>query len=91
MRQSSEAFAKVMLENEDNGNSQNFVEKMAEFEKSMTERIDKMQNDLLSKMAEVQTANPDLKEVKTLDDPESNPDDPEGNPDDNPDDNPDNE
>ena len=88
MRQSSEAFAKVMLENEDNGNSQNFVEKMAEFEKSMTERIDKMQNDLLSKMAEVQTANPDLKEVKPLDEPEGNPDD---NPEDNPDDNPDNE
>lgn len=63
MRQSSEAFAKVMLENEDNGNSQNFVEKMAEFEKSMTERIDKMQNDLLSKMAEVQTTKTEVEEV----------------------------
>lgn len=54
MRQSSEAFANAMLENESTGNGQNFVEKMAELEKNMTEKIDAMQTNLMEKFAEVQ-------------------------------------
>ena len=52
MRQSSEAFARAMLENEETGNSQSFTETMAQFEENMSKKIDKMQSELLGKIAE---------------------------------------
>lgn len=55
MRQTSEAFARAMLENEEIGNSQSFTETMAKFEQNMTEKIEKMQTDLLGKIAEQQS------------------------------------
>lgn len=54
MRQTSEAFARAMLENEESGAGANFTDTMAKFEQSMTERIDKMQSELLGKIAEQQ-------------------------------------
>lgn len=55
MRQTSEAFARAMLENEETGNAQTFTETMAKFEQNMTEKIEKMQTDLLGKIAEQQS------------------------------------
>ena len=55
MRQTSEAFARAMLENEESGAGANFTDTMAKFEQSMTERIDKMQSELLGKIAEQQS------------------------------------
>ena len=54
MRQTSEAFARTMLENEETGNSVSFTDTMAKFEQAMTEKIDKMQSDLFTKIAEQQ-------------------------------------
>ena len=54
MRQTSEAFACAMLENEESGAGASFTDTMAKFEEAMTEKIDKMQSELLGKIAEQQ-------------------------------------
>lgn len=51
MRQTSEAFANKMLEDEINGNAVSFSEQIAKLEASMNDRIEKMQSELLEGIA----------------------------------------
>lgn len=51
MRQTSEAFASKMLEDENSGNAVSFTEQIAKLEQSMNERIEKMQSELLEGIA----------------------------------------
>lgn len=51
MRQTSEAFANKMLEDENSGNAVSFSEQIAKLEASMNDRIEKMQSELLEGIA----------------------------------------
>lgn len=67
MRQTSEAFANKMLEDENNGNAVSFSEQIAKLEASMNDRIEKMQSELLEGIAKQnvsrETLNTEVTEV----------------------------
>lgn len=67
MRQTSEAFANKMLEDEINGNAVSFSEQIAKLEASMNDRIEKMQSELLEGIAKQnvsrETLNTEVTEV----------------------------
>lgn len=52
MRQTSEKFAEIMLENEAKGESISFADQLAKVEQQMTERINDMTDKILSSVAE---------------------------------------
>lgn len=67
MRQTSEAFASKMLEDENSGNAVSFSEQIAKLEASMNDRIEKMQSELLEGIAKQnvsrETLNTEVTEV----------------------------
>lgn len=52
MRQSSEKFAKIMLENESKGDAVSFADQLAKVEQTMNEKINEMTDKILSSVAE---------------------------------------
>lgn len=73
MRQTSEAFASKMLEDENSGNAVSFSEQIAKLEQSMNDRIEKMQSELLEGIAKQnvsrETLGTEVKEITEGDDP----------------------
>lgn len=69
MRQSSEAFGKAMLELEEKDNPVSFSEQLAKVEQQMTQKIEEMQNSILSGLAErnkEDSSNVELTEVTEI-------------------------
>ena len=68
MRQTSEKFAEVMLENESKGESVSFADQIAKVEQTMNEKINEMTDKILSSVAEstrVQSSEPvEVKEIE---------------------------
>lgn len=52
MRQSSEKFAEIMLENESKGDAVSFADQLAKVEQTMNEKINEMTDKILSSVAE---------------------------------------
>ena len=66
MRQTSEEFAKKMLEDDVKGNPVSFSEQMAQLENKMNERINELQSNILKGIAEANRPPEEVEEVHEI-------------------------
>ena len=75
MRQSSEKFAEIMLENESNGEAVTFADQLAKVEQTMNDKINEMTDKILSSVAEnakVQLTEPvEVEEIEEVENEEN--------------------